>query len=513
MHSHVGRRGLLTPRILAALSITVILALSAASAVMVLQMRQSAWDQVGRTSQNLLEVIERAIDRNIELYDLSLQAVVEGLQNPEVEGISPTLRQLILFDRSATAQGLGSILALDAEGNVFVDSASLIPRRLRLDDRDFFRIHKERADVGLYIGQPTTTQKDGRLLIPFSRRLAYADGTFAGVIVGAMDVSYFDALLRRLSIDTSGSVALFRTDGVMLARNPSNLKTIGQNISGSAHFHHYLEAAAGHFVATAKVDNVERFYTFMHVGTRPLIINVNISTEAIRAIWQPKAIGISGVVFVLCAGMIALTLLLQRELERRVEAERAALEANGELARLAATDGLTGLPNRRHFDATFERLRSQAERSGETLSLLLIDADRFKRYNDTYGHLAGDEVLKTIGRCLKQQVNGPDEAACRIGGEEFGFLLLGTHGREVAFRAERIRQAVARMQIPHSGQDGGLVTVSIGVACITRDTGMALSQCFAAADAALYEAKRRGRNRVVMQASPDEAAASSVGVA
>jgi diguanylate cyclase (GGDEF)-like protein len=204
-------------------------------------------------------------------------------------------------------------------------------------------------------------------------------------------------------------------------------------------------------------------------------------------------------VLILCLGLTSLTLLLQRELERRAQAERAALDANKALAELAATDGLTGLPNRRHFDAVFDGLQRQAERTGENLSLLLIDADQFKRYNDTYGHLAGDEVLRTIARCLKRQVSGPDEVACRIGGEEFGVLLLGPAGREVAFRAEHIRQAVARTQIPHSGQEGGFITVSIGVACLTLGSGVTQTECFAAADAALYEAKRRGRNRVIAQ--------------
>ncbi|WP_298961848.1 sensor domain-containing diguanylate cyclase [uncultured Methylobacterium sp.] len=479
------------------MSLTATLCLASASAVMVLQMRHSAWDQVARTSQNLLEVTETAIDRNIELYDLSLRAVVDGLQNPNIEGIAPDLRHLILFDRSSTANGLGAILALDAQGDVFMDSASQVPRRLRLDDRDFFRIHKQRLDAGLYIGAPTRTQKDGRLVIPFSRRLTYADGTFAGVVVGAMNVSYLDALLQRLSIDPGSSVALFRTDGVMLARNPSNLKGLGENIAGSAHFHHYLEQDAGQFVATAKLDGIERFYTFSHVGSRPLILNVNVAVAAIQAIWWPKAIGISAVVLVLCLGLVGLTLQLQRELERRVHAERVALDANAELARLAATDGLTGLPNRRHFDAVFDQLWQRAERTGERLSLLLIDADRFKSYNDTYGHLAGDEVLKTIARCLERQVSGPHEVACRFGGEEFAVLLIGLAGREVVGRAEDIRQAVARTWIPHRGQDGGFVTVSIGVACLVPGVGMSPHQSFAAADAALYEAKRRGRDCVV----------------
>ena len=484
-------------RVLTPLSVTVALSLCVVSGLMVLHMRQGAWDQVARTSQNLLEVTERAIDRNIELYDLSLQAVVEGIQNPDAEGLSPAQRQLVLFDRSATAKGLGAILVADAQGDVFVDSASAVPRRLNFTEREFFRVHKEHHHVGLYVGEPIISRTNGRLIIPFSRRLAYADGTFAGVVVGAMDVSYINDLLRRLSVGQGSSVALFRTDGVMLARNPSNEQAAGKNIAGSAHFHHYLENYSGQFTATAKIDGVERLYTYSRIGTLPLVVNVNIATDVIAALWRTKALAISASVLLLCAGMVGVTLLLQRELARRVRAEQATRAANDELAQLAVTDALTGLPNRRHFDATLAHAWGEAERTGTPLALLLVDADHFKRYNDTYGHPAGDEVLRALARCLRRQVSGADEVACRIGGEEFGVILRGTSGREAVFRAEHIRASVAQLKLPHRGHDGGIVTVSVGVAHAFHEGVTTLHACYAAADAALYAAKRSGRNRVV----------------
>jgi two-component system chemotaxis family response regulator WspR len=101
--------------------------------------------------------------------------------------------------------------------------------------------------------------------------------------------------------------------------------------------------------------------------------------------------------------------------------------------------------------------------------------------------------------------------ACRIGGEEFGVLLLGPVGREMTFRAEHIRQAVARTQIPNSGQESGFVTLSIGAASITPGSGITQQGCFAAADAALYEAKRRGRNRVMAQLNSNGGITDSVG--
>ncbi|GJD61319.1 sensor domain-containing diguanylate cyclase [Methylobacterium frigidaeris] len=506
MHPGSRRRPSTASRTLAGSIVAATLVIGAVSGLTVMQMRSSAWEQVGRVSQNLLESVEHMVDRNIQLYDLSLQAVVEGLRNPEADGIAPGLRQAVLFDRAATANGLGAILALDAQGKAFVDSASVVPRRVSFPDADFFRIHKEREDVGLYIGKPLRMEPDGRWAIPLSRRLAYADGAFAGVVVGTIDIGYFNVLFGRLSLGDQTRIAFFRESGELLVRSPVMEDAIGRNMTAAPHFPRFLERRSGQFVAIGYTEAIEGLFSFSRIGDRPLIAAVVVPTQTIADLWRPKAMAIVAVVAFLCGGLIGLTLVLQRELERRARAEERALAANSDLARLAHTDGLTGLPNRRHFDEAFARAREEAARTGAPLSLILLDADRFKRYNDTYGHLAGDEVLRAIARVLQRQVREPEEAACRIGGEEFAVLLPGASGREAAARAERIRQAAARLQIPHIGNEGGIVTVSLGVAEVV--SGETVGQCFSAADAVLYEAKRQGRNRVV--ARPGGAAGAQV---
>ncbi|MET7247299.1 sensor domain-containing diguanylate cyclase [Methylobacterium sp. EM32] len=489
------RRPSTASRTLAGAIVAATLVIGAASGLTVMQMRRSAWEQVGRVSQNLLEAVEHMVDRNIELYDLSLQAVVEGLHDPEIDGIAPALRQAVLFDRAATAKGLGAILALDAQGQAFADSTAIVPRRLRFPDADFFRIHKEREDVGLHIGKPLRMTPGGRWVIPLSRRLTYADGAFAGVVVGTIDIDYFNTLFGRLSLGDRTRIAFFRESGELLVRSPMMEEAIGKDLTAAPHFRRFFEHRAGRFVATGYTEAVEGLFSYSRIGTHPLVATVVVPTQAIADLWWPRALVIAVLVAFLCAGMIGLTLVLQRELERRARAEERALAANRDLARLAQTDGLTGLMNRRHFDESFARMGEEAARTGIPLSLVLLDADRFKRYNDTYGHLAGDEVLRAVARVLQRQVRAPAEAACRIGGEEFAVLLPGSSGPAAVARADRIRQAVARLQIPHVGNEGGIVTVSLGVAEIVGgETG---GQVFSAADAALYEAKRQGRNRVV----------------
>ncbi|KMO18506.1 hypothetical protein NS228_05615 [Methylobacterium indicum] len=507
MHPRARRRGPAASRALAGSIVAVTLVIGAASGLTVMQMRRSAWEQVGRVSQNLLEAVEHMVDRNIEFYDLSLQAVVDGLQNPAIDESPPELRQLALFDRAATANGLGAILALDPQGQAFVDSTNAVPRALAFPEADFFLAHKQRGDVGLYIGKPFRMAPDGRWVIPLSRRLTYADGAFAGVVMGTIDIGYFNGLFARLSIGDQSRIAFFRDSGELLVRSPPIERMIGEDLSSLAHFRRFFEHRSGQFVAPGHPDGVEALFTYCRVGRHPLVATAVVPTEVITALWRPKAIAIAVLVAILCGGMIGLTLRLQRELERRSRAEARALDANRDLARLAHTDGLTGLPNRRHFDEAFARAQEQARGPmprRATFSLVLLDADRFKLYNDTYGHLAGDEVLRAIARVLQRQIRGPEETACRIGGEEFAVLLPGASSAEAVARAERIRLAVARLLIPHAGNEGGGITVSLGVA--EAGPGESGGACFAATDAALYEAKRLGRNRVVARLGGAESA-------
>ncbi len=186
-----------------------------------------------------------------------------------------------------------------------------------------------------------------------------------------------------------------------------------------------------------------------------------------------------------------------RNVSARVAAEQALHEANNRLQRLVMLDGLTGIANRRCFDQLLDREFRRGLRTGLPLALLMIDADRFKVFNDTYGHQAGDDCLCAIAATLGPLMRRPADLVARYGGEEFVVMLPETDQAGAMELAEHIRSEIRRLAIPHSGTGSAIVTVSIGVASAVPGQQAADSAALLAeADQALYVAKAEGRDRV-----------------
>ncbi|KQV82385.1 diguanylate cyclase [Massilia sp. Root351] len=165
------------------------------------------------------------------------------------------------------------------------------------------------------------------------------------------------------------------------------------------------------------------------------------------------------------------------------------------LEQLATRDGLTGLANRRCFDSTLHAEWQRALRQQQPLSLLMVDVDNFKQYNDAYGHLGGDECLQRIATAVASEMRANDLVA-RYGGEEFAVILPNQSLKGAAIVAERIRCRVERLQLPNLGAEKQFVTVSIGAATALPAPEADPPQLVATADAALYRAKHMGRNRI-----------------
>ncbi len=167
------------------------------------------------------------------------------------------------------------------------------------------------------------------------------------------------------------------------------------------------------------------------------------------------------------------------------------------LERLASLDGLTEIPNRRAFNNALERQFNQAKRSAIPLSLLIVDIDWFKQFNDRYGHPSGDECIKRVANALTDQTQRREDLVARLGGEEFAILLPNTDNIGATIRAEQYREAIEKLNISHAtAHPFPYVTISIGVGTILARQTDDMHDLVAAADNALYQAKSQGRNRI-----------------
>ncbi len=457
---------------------------------MLLDMRGDAWDKATQTSRNLLQVIERDIARNVEIIDLSLRAVVDNLSAPGISEIGPELRQLVLFDRAATATDMGVVLVLNDKGDTVFDSHAVPARRLNNADRDYFRAHAARADLGLVISRPVTSRLVGVPVIVLSRRITKPDGSFGGIVSASLKLSYFTRLFANIGLGPRGAINLYLRDGTRLMRHPFAPADIGANVAGSATFQQFLTASHGTFVGDSLRDAGQRLYAYTSVGDLPLILNVALAVEEIDAQWRHKALVIGLMVLVLCGLTIGLSFLFGCELRQRTRMQ-------AELARLSLTDVLTGLPNRRRFEDEIARAWTGPPDPAAMRSLLAVDVDHFKAINDRYGHGIGDAVLRGLAACLSASIRRPGDLACRIGGEEFVLLLPDTDEAGALRIAEAVHAEVATLGIAAAGIRPGSITVSIGLAS-TRGSAtgtVAPADLYPLADMALYAAKAAGRNR------------------
>jgi len=446
-----------------------------------------------RSAGNLAQLIDADVLRNVELYDLTLQGLIAAAQRDDLKQVAPQIRHLVLFDRSTATRFKGDILLLDQYGEVVADSSALEPKPANHADRDYYLAHAFNRDTGMFISRPYKHRCDcderDEWRISFSRRIQSSSGEFLGVAVASMRLAYFDQLFNSLNIGHGSTLNVISHEGILLGQKPHlENGSIGRDFSSRPNVVRILRQGSGTFSSVSSVDRAERLYTFSKVGNLPITVIVALSRDEIFATWQRTAAVVIGATGVLCVALLWLARLLSRELRLRRKAER-------ELAQLAATDELTGVANRRTLDLTLRHEWFRALRSTQPLSLLMIDADRFKAFNDRYGHPQGDEALRRLARVIRETIRRPADLVARYGGEEFSVVLPETDADGAMNMAERIRLAVEHL--PPLPSDAPPMTVSIGVSTWAGDPEANPERLLFNADRALYRAKEAGRNRVV----------------
>ena len=400
----------------------------------------------------------------------------------------PQLQSLLVFD------GLGHCV-LHSLGAAGARSAAAMP--------DLLAFHRARPERSAHVGQVRRLAPGAPPSLTLSRRLDHADGSFAGFAVAAIDLSYFQKFYANFDLGHTGSIILADIDSRLLLRHPPGALPAGSNLRSGT----LKDLPASTLAGTTRTvfsnnDGSERIVTYRQVATYPLQIAVVMSKQESLAGWvadaRLHAIGLTMLVAFL--GMLGWR--LTRQIGMRAQTETRLTQARDELQQvnrvlevMALQDSLTGLPNRRRFDATLDNEFRRALRHRGVLALLIIDVDCFKQFNDIYGHPAGDECLRQIGAVIQNCRRRPGDLVARHGGEEFAVLLPSTELTGALAVAEQIRTAVVALQIRHNGHDAGVVTISIGVESMSPvHEANTVGQLLRHADQALYAAKSSGRN-------------------
>ncbi|MCL6692872.1 diguanylate cyclase [Pseudomonas sp. R3.Fl] len=470
--------------------------------------RERTLRDVNTDMLNLTQALDsyaEGVVRQCEVLLLDLTDRVES------DGLGPAqlarLQGLLERQQKVLSQVVG-ISLFDAHGRWLLVSHGSIPPGANSADRAFFIHHRDNPSRDIFIGPPIRSRSSGLWVITVSRRLDHPDGSFAGVVATTLGIENFLSLFGRLDIGQHGAMSLTQGNGQLLVRYPFREADLGRDLSGSPLFTDYLRHAdSGSASSTSRFDGVERIYVFRRNDHYPLVTTVALSKAEALQDWRKQAQLNAGIVLVLLAvlGLTGQRLLIDIRQRTRTSRQLAAareelLRANDQLRVLAAQDALTGLANRRSFDETLATEARRCAREGAPLSLLLVDIDHFKRYNDSYGHQAGDDCLQVVAGLLAACVRRPGDLVARYGGEELAVILPSTDSAGAEAVARAFLQRLAGERLAHRESPFGVVTASVGLATAPATVaGGQEWQLVNAADRALYRAKAGGRNRLEVE--------------
>jgi diguanylate cyclase (GGDEF)-like protein len=460
------------------------------------QSRRHALTVAQTASSNLTRAMAQQAEDTFMQADLVLTSLADWIQADGFgAGQKPRLQKTFARRVQALSQ-LHGIFLFDQKGQWVVTSFEKLPRGAGVADREYFKFHQQNVSAVAHIGPAIRSRENGEWIIPLSRRVNDKNGQFQGVLLAGIKMAYFDQFFKSFSIDDNGSMFVALNDGTLLARRPYVQAQIGTSLAKGEIFRKLLpEATSGNAMLSSVVDGIVRLHGYRQLEAYPVVVSAASSRDAIFMDWYTTAIHSSLVValVLLGVGVFGWVFLRQVRVGERVEAD---LRTAKEALRLIAThDSLTGLANRRLFERALEIEFSRGARQSSSLSLIMLDIDYFKRYNDAYGHVAGDHCLAEVALAVKGCCHRKADLAVRYGGEEFAVLLPDTDIHGALVIAEKIRRSVVDKNISHTGSPTGQVTVSLGCYSFVPTGHDSMDVFIERADAALYQAKHSGRNR------------------
>jgi len=445
-------------------------------------LRVQAWQQTERETTKVVALLTDRLHHQIEQIDLMLMSRARIMETQAFKSASLRDKKSILFD-GVSPFDIGELRVLSFYGDISYSSGSA---DTSVGDHLALLQHAHSSVDRLHISDP---YRDGQAVeIVLSRR--FMDGSsFGGVVTARITSEQLADLFETVQLDANDTITLLYDDKRLVYRSIDGIRSAGRDVSQTELARATTAASAGSIKLKGTVDGVPRLYVHSLVEGFPLRIYYGRSIEALDTAFWAGARWIVALLGAAAALQVIVTIFLTREFRLRRQYEI-------RLEVVAETDGLTQIANRRRFDEALLDEWHRSARSGQPVGLIMLDADHFKKYNDKYGHPAGDKLLQELARQVAKIAKRSTDVAARFGGEEFAILLPGIDTDAAVFLAEQLREAIEEAQIPHADHPSGRVTVSLGVASTTGDMTKPATDLVSKADEALYAAKRLGRNRV-----------------
>ena len=457
-----------------------------------LQERQRILTDAARMAVQKSQLMGRSFGDTFLATDYVLRDVLgrinlsQDMRYPHPDTSAPARLDALLKEKVSTVVGLNDLVLLNADCT-FV-AVAMFPFRGTKSRQNFCTESRVAPGQSLriqYMPQDKSVSK--RPVVLMSRVVGSPEGRLLGAAMAVIDLEYAQQWIAALAVDENDVLTIVDTNGILLARNPFQQQALGRHTfapPGQLGFAEISDTAS--FIAKSPIDGRERIFGLSRLERVPFIAIVGLDKTRALAGWQRRAwqFGAGFLVLALCC-VVALRAHLATV--RQAEAMRV----------LATTDALTGIANRRYLIDIGNQAFMAAHRDGKTLSVLMLDIDKFKSINDRWGHPTGDRVIQTVAQCITSALR-PQDTGGRLGGEEFAVILPQTDTAQALSVAEQLRQAVQAAQVLHS-DDASVVqfTTSIGVAVLMPGDG-SFDALLQRADRALYRAKNNGRNCSVL---------------
>lgn len=493
------------PRIIALSGIILTLAVIGLNIWTLRETWRDTLSQAQQMAVNLSLSQARQADDTLLQTELSLREVQHKVLDQASTGVDGAALSQTMRELQSRLPQLHGLFYYDAQGKWIATSEKVVPQNINNSDREYFQYHRTNPRDSVHIGPVIRSRSTGELVIPVSLRVNDSSGGFSGVLLATIQVDYFRRYYSYYEMGARDVLVLMLPDSTVLYARPMPDSYIGKNLSSSRLFQSLLaKYDRGGVQWHAALDGQARVFGFARSERYSLVVAAGYDKDNLFISWlkarvKDVLLDLALLLGIMLMGAYVLT-QARRSARNQQELTRLRDEltaANLSLENLANADGLTGLANRRQFDIFLQQSLLNAAERNEPVSLILMDIDYFKRYNDTYGHVAGDVCLKTVADALKELAMRSSDKVARYGGEEFAIILPGATQLDALYIAREAVKAVSARNIAHNSSSiAAHVTLSAGCATFMPDRDRLDPQALIEkADEALYLAKHGGRNQ------------------